>query len=445
MSLQKIFKHNLNLIPFTYLILIFSEPFMGLFNYINISNINHLKKIQISDFVLLILFILIFLNELRNKFELTKNILDIRLKFFIFFLFIILISSIFNFNNFFDSVLKFLLLFFYYFSSRYYLKISNNFNNEIIIILKFIVYISLACIVFTFLSFLNIYNFNYLIKIYSNFPIFDQFSRLIGPHKPTSKLFATYLFFSILILFLLKSDISKKFFIFSIFVILLTSILTFSRPGLCTVFLIFLYTFGIHKNKYLSILLILIFTFLLLSIGIVHPEINISKLEQQFINTKIIDEYFGWYELPLKYNYTFSVDLFMNTYLILKLIALNSIDVVSFFIGNGVNTYTDYFISQSLNGTISGHYVNSPFPYSQSTFLTLIFEYGIFASISYLIFNLLHFNYKICSSFVFIWIILFLLICFDLDVQHFRFIYIFLPLIYYLLILKNKKFNKNNL
>ena len=67
-------------------------------------------------------------------------------------------------------------------------------------------------------------------------------------------------------------------------------------------------------------------------------------------------------------NLAFSIDFFMNTYLVLKLVALNSFDYLSFFIGHGTNIFTDIFINESTNGKISSHYVNSPFPYSQSTF-----------------------------------------------------------------------------
>ena len=133
-----------------------------------------------------------------------------------FFLIIVTISSIYNYNNPFNSIIKFLLLFFYYVFTCYYLRTSIKIKKDIVIYLKFILYLNLVCIIFMLFSLFEIFNFGYFIKMYKNFPIFDEFLRLIGPHKPTSKLFATYLFFSSIILILCKDEISKQFFVFSI-------------------------------------------------------------------------------------------------------------------------------------------------------------------------------------------------------------------------------------
>lgn len=424
-------------ISFIFLVLIFSEPFMGMLKFFNFFENNLVNKIQLSDLILILLVIYIFLFEFKNKFTNISKIFNLNYKFFIFFFFIVSISSIINFNNPFNSIFKFFLLFLYYLSASYYLQIRSNIKKDLIIILKYMILLNIFCILFILLSFANIFDFNYLIKDYENFPLFNSFSRLIGPHKPTSKLFATYLFFSIIFLFLMKNEITKKFFWLSIITIFICSIFTFSRPGICSIFLILIYFFNIHNNKYLCTLIFMIFITFLLSIGIFHPEIIINNLDYLSINNTINDEYFGWYLEPTKFNFIISIDFYMNTYLILKIIALNSFNFLSIFIGNGTDNFSNLFISSSLNGVIADHYINSPFPYSQSTFITLAYEYGILASISYLLFILNHFSSKKMESAVILWIILFFTISIDLDIQHFRFIYVFLPIISYLIFSKN--------
>ena len=208
---------------------------------LNINENSIFYKIQLSDLILIIFLLFIIFFELKNKFIISIEFIDKKLKFFIFFLIILSISSIYNFNDPFNSIIKFLLLFFYYVFTCYYLRTSIKIKKDIVIFLKFILYLNLVCIIFMLSSLFDIFNFSYLIKMYKNFLIFDEFLRLIGPHKPTSKLFATYLFFSSIILILCKDEISQQFFVFSIIAIFICSVFTLSRPGICTIFFILMY------------------------------------------------------------------------------------------------------------------------------------------------------------------------------------------------------------
>ena len=103
-----------------------------------------------------------------------------------------------------------------------------------------------------------------------------EFIRLIGPHKPTSKLFATYLFFSLIIIELNKKIINKKLYLYLNIIIVILALLTLSRPGIYAIaFVIINYLYN-KNEKVLSVIILILSIFLVFFITSIHPEINES-------------------------------------------------------------------------------------------------------------------------------------------------------------------------
>lgn len=418
---------DLNYTLIIFLIAIVTEPFMNILSLNYFLNFKNSDKIQISDIFIVVCFILLVFDYKKYDFKGFLKEYFYNYAFLLIFIGIILFLNFFN-NNLY-GLLKFILLTCYFVCSftiirKIGIKLISNF------IFYYFILLSTLILIFYFLQVFQIFENSYLIKKYENFPIFGEVLRLIGPHKPTSKLFATYLFFIVIFVELYAKNIKKYLYIYVNLIVFLLSLLTFSRPGFCVCFFIVVNFLLRHKENLMSSILFILFFIFIISISVMHPDVNNLFIKCKISYAPLSDQYYGWYEKPQYCHFIFDVNIFENTYLVLKKIFLNEINIKTLLIGNGTGSFMSTFLNYAEVGKISSHYAAYPFPLVQSSLMTLVFEYGLIACLLYVFFILVNLP-KIKDKFIFYWLMLFLLITIDLDIQHFRFIYIMLPIIYF--------------
>ena len=154
-------------------------------------------------------------------------------------------------------------------------------------------------------------------------------------------------------------------------------------------------------------------------------------LTENLINANISNEYYGWYKEPLYCNFTLNIDL--SKYLFSpKKSFFHSIEFKSLILGNGANSFSIiiYLAENNVISTIKillSFYSVCTIIYNWYYFINLFgmfMYYNLFSSKEIIIY--------LANSFIFISL--------DLDIQHFRYIYIFIPIIY---LLQKKNLNEN--
>jgi len=398
---------------------------------------------QVSDFIVpfMGLWILYFLFINFKEKKLASLYLDFKWLIvpILFFLFSIFISGYLSEHGIvFSSYVKFLYLLtlMIFFSV---LKLEDKLIIRLVNILLYSTIILLLISLIGYICAVVLDKSNELAQVKFGFPYFDKITRLLGPMKPTSKLFGMYLLVILLPFFLNRNYFNVYLFKLFIALTFLCSFLTFGRVGFITSFLCcVVYLLSFHKKNKQSLIFVLIFfvTFFIFITFITIFHFNFTNFNLICDIPYMIDnqtQYFGWFKNNNMCNFQIFSNITFSSYFLLKLAAIDAW-LQSPFFGIGLSQFSNHWI-ESAGINIPEFYKDYPFPMSQSTFLTLLAEIGLFGLLAwiYLIGSYFYkISFNITSSinkyFLNIWLFFCLLALIDLDIHYFRFIYSLIPL-----------------
>tara|TARA_B100001027_G_C16262627_1_gene330262 strand:- start:53 stop:1399 length:1347 start_codon:yes stop_codon:yes gene_type:complete len=437
MNFSKFFKENI--INKSILILIVGYFLIELFYFSNpLGSFNNFSnKIQVADYLFVLIALVFFIKFFINKNKRDYFNLDIYELMPVLFLLCCILTSLFFIG---DLPIGQLLKYFYLVSIFYVVRNiaiePNNFK-------KIISYMFNILIIYLFILFLSyihaviIKSPNFFVLYYDNFPYINELYRLKGGYSPTSKLLAFHLFLSSIFILLFKDYLlndNKKFFL--LLLIFILSFLTFSRAGFIVCLLSIYIFLRFIKSKYLIfcfIPIMLLSTISLEIFSLVFLETNnINYLCEQTFQPKEINQRFGWFGQESQCNLNLDLNIYQDGYLILKLVGINA-GFDSFLFGNGLGSYPQIWTNAATNNLIPTYFLQYVYPLAQSTPVTLFAENGI---IGLLIFMTFIFGsiarhtsvFRNLDTFIFSFSLFFVIL--NLDIQNFRFLYFYLGIFY---------------
>lgn len=406
---------------------------------------NFYEKLQIVDYfylIVLFVFLIKFITSNNKKDFFNLDAYEILP---ILFLFFCIITSIFSSDGIpVSQLLKYGYLFSIFYIVRN-LAIEGN-NLRILVKSMFnILIIYFFVLLLAYVIAVTSKSPNFFVLYYEEFPYVEELYRLKGGYNPTSKLLAFHLFLTTVLLYLFKDYLSDKKKFLLIFLIFILAVLTFSRAGLIVCLLSIYIFLRLLKSRYLvycfvPILIFTIFSFEIFSL--IFFEVNNSNfLCEQTFQPKEFNQRFGWFGQEFQCNIDLNANIYQDGYLILKLVGINA-GFDNFFIGNGIGSYAQIWISASNNNLIPIEFLDYIFPLAQSTPVTLFAENGIIGLLIYMLFLFGSLSrrsniFKNLDKFIICFSIFFVIL--NLDIQNFRFLYFYLGIFYAYHYLRTKK------
>ena len=343
-----------------------------------------LGKIQIFDIIFPIIITIFLKNIYLNSINKFNTIIFILISIFIFISIITFRLSIKHF------------IFFYLFlillmTSN--IKLSTFELKKILNSLILFIFIILICslLFFTYSYFSS--EDTIFTQVRTGFPYIDNVVRITGPFKPTAKFLSFYLLciwpFIIIWFYYFNNKTNHLIILSSLCIVV--SLFTLGRSGLFTAFLYFsTIIFFTKKNEKFYKLFFLYFTFVIIFLivfinTILHVDLNISQCASKVID-KETSQYFGWIYFDNSKCNILKVNIFDNTYFILKKIAFN-MWLSNPFTGNGLGSFYEHYLTLSEKNELSQNLKLTHFYYPQSQYLLLLAENGILGFFYNLVFN----------------------------------------------------------
>lgn len=275
-------------------------------------------------------------------------------------------------------------------------------------------------------------------EVRTGFPYIGQVVRAIGPFEPTAKLLSYYLLLMLPINVSILEKSKSKYFkvsVTSLFIII--SVLTLGRSGALTAIAYFAYLLACvtrdhGKNlqitiKSVYIMMVIIFVLFLTVLTVIHVDIDQKFCVPSDPNGS---QYYGTYKNTV--NLCINIEIYKNTYYILKEIAWESYLNHNVLWGGGRSSFFDTYIQVRENSLLSDNYEYLDFYLPQSTPLLLMAEHGSIGAILWISwwFTCIHSvrkSFLRTSNFVYlIFVMCNVITIIDLDVNNFRFVYLIL-------------------
>ena len=289
---------------------------------------------------------------------------------------------------------------------------------------------------------------NSLAYYYDYFPYTGTMVRMIGTYGPTSKLFGLYIFLVSYILVFSAAVVPRKVWRAAVVMAVVCSLLTVSRIGVLTLaFWSFVIVSQIDRKQFFrGVLSILVFAGLVLTqlVTIFQLDQGITSLECGMpYSIDFEHPHFGWYGQPTECRLILERSITYSSYFLMKLVAFD-LWMSNFWLGGGAGSYLAEWTSAAAMGLMPNYFVDYRFPMAQSTFLTILAEWGLIGCILWTTASLSLFNSMLTKApsgavsyvgdnarfLLLVWMILLLFGSWDLDIQNFRFLYYMLPLIF---------------